>query len=190
LSLAISVRKEHPKPTEIMKTLIVFYSFSGNNKVLAGYLQKKSGADLQEIVELKHRTGFTILLDILFKRTPKIAPPNISWSQYDQVLFLAPIWAGRIASPLKAFLELAKDHLQQYSFISLCGTDSNKKIAAELTQLVQHPPTSVLELAVKNLLPQDMKNMIRYTSGYQVQAPDLTVFDRALEKVMPVFQPV
>jgi flavodoxin len=54
-----------------MKTLIAFYSFSGNNKLLAGYLQKKSGSDLQQMAELKHRTGFTIQLDILFKRTPK-----------------------------------------------------------------------------------------------------------------------
>jgi hypothetical protein len=52
------------------------------------------------------------------------------------VLFLDPIWAGRIASPLKAFLGLGKNHLQQYSFISLCGTGGNKKIAAGLTQLV------------------------------------------------------
>jgi flavodoxin len=171
-----------------MKTLIVFYSFSGNNKVLARYLQKKIGADLQEIVELKHRTGFTILLDLLFKRTPGIAPPNINWSQYDRVLLLAPIWAGRIASPLKAFLQRERKHIKSYSFISLCGTGGNMKIATELTQLVQQAPAAVLELTANQLLPPERKNKIRYTSGLQVQTQQLPVFDSALEKVVAVSQ--
>jgi flavodoxin len=173
-----------------MKTLIVFYSFSGNNKVLARYLQQKTGADLQEIVELKRRTGFSILLDVLFKRTPRIAPPNILWSQYDRVFLLAPIWAGRIASPLKAFLQLEKKHIKNYFFISLCGNSGNKKIATELTQLVHQAPTAVLELAVNELLPPEKKNKIRYTSGYRVQTDDLPFFDPALENVVPVSQAV
>jgi flavodoxin len=54
-----------------MSTLIVCYSFSGNNRVLARFLQVRLGADLQEIEEVKPRTGFAILLDVLFKRSPK-----------------------------------------------------------------------------------------------------------------------
>jgi flavodoxin len=173
-----------------MKTLIVYYSFSGNNRVLARYLQTRLGADLQEIEELKSRTGFTILLDVLFKRTPKITRAHISWHHYDQIIFTAPIWAGRIASPMQAFLKLEKYNITQYSFISLCGTGGNKKISSELTKLVQHAPTALLELCVNDLLPPEKKNKIRYTSGYKVQEQDLAVFDRAIDKFVQVFQPV
>jgi flavodoxin len=182
--------KDYENADRFMKTLIVYYSFSGNNRVLARYLQTKLGADLQKIEELKSRTGFTILLDILFKRTPKIAGSHINWHHYDRIIFTAPIWAGKIASPMQAFLKLEKDNITQYSFISLCGTGGNKKISSALTELVQHAPTAVLELRVNDLIPPEKKNKILYTSGYKVQEQDFAVFDRAIDKFLQVLQPV
>jgi flavodoxin len=167
-----------------MSTLIVCYSFSGNNRMLARFLRTRLGADLQEIEEVKPRTGFAILLDILFKRSPQIKKASIRWSQYDQVLFLAPIWNHRIASPLRAFLEQEKEHIGPYGFITLCGTGGNHKITAELTQLVGHPPEAVLELLVNDLLPPEKKNKIRYTSGYKVGQEELAFFEPALEKFL------
>ena len=171
-----------------MKTLVVYYSFSGNNRLLAQHLQKRLNADLQEIAEVKPRTGFTILLDVFFRRTPKIVASRINWPQYSRVILLAPIWAGRIASPLKAFLRLAKQHLPQYCFISLCGTGHNKNLKKELTQLTGQEPEFVLELSVNDLLPPEKKNKIKYTSGYKVQPADLKYFDAALEKQLPAFR--
>jgi hypothetical protein len=106
------------------------------------------------------------------------------------VLFLAPIWNHRIASPLRPFLQQEKDHIGQYSFISLCGTGGNHKITAELTQLTGHPPDAVLELLVNDLLPPEKKNKIRYTSGYQVQPSDLTFYEPVLEKFIREALPV
>lgn len=165
-----------------MKTLIVFYSFSSNNKVLARYLQDRLGADLHEIAERKARTGFAILLDVLFRRTPEIVQADLAWPQYEQVVLVAPIWNHRIASPLRSFLRQEKNNIGHYSFISLCGTGCNKKITAELTQLVGHEPEAVLELLVNDLLPPEKKNKIRYTSGYKVAQQDLAFFEPALEK--------
>ncbi|GEO07113.1 flavodoxin [Adhaeribacter aerolatus] len=171
-----------------MKTLIVYYSFSGNNRLLAQHLQKKLSTDLQEIAEQKSRNGFSILLDVLFRRTPKILEPAITWPQYSQLIFLAPIWAGRIASPLKAFIRLTKQHLPQYSFITLCGTGHNKNLRKELTQLTGKEPEFILELMVNDLLPPEKKNKIKYTSGYKVQPADLEYFDTSLDKHLPASQ--
>ncbi|KAA5539962.1 flavodoxin family protein [Adhaeribacter rhizoryzae] len=168
-----------------MKNLIVFYSFSGNNRLLAQHLQKMLDADLREIVEPSPRTGFRILLDVLFRRTPKIIAPVIDWQQYNHVFLIAPIWAGRIATPLKAFLRLSKQHLLHYSFISLCGSGHNKKLRKELTQLTGMEPEFILELLVNDLLPPEKKNKIKYTSGYKVQPTDLKFFDAALDKQLP-----
>jgi flavodoxin len=62
--------------TGIMKTLIIYYSFSGNNEVLAQELQKRLDCDLQKIVELKPRKSIDILFDLIFKRTSKIGKSN------------------------------------------------------------------------------------------------------------------
>ena len=55
-----------------MKTLIAYYSFTHNNEVLAKDLQKKLNCDIHKIEEPGKRTGFTILLDLIFNRNPEI----------------------------------------------------------------------------------------------------------------------
>jgi flavodoxin len=84
-----------------MQTLIIYYSFSGNNKFLAQALQKRLDCDLHTIVELKHRKSIDILFDLIFKRTPKIRKSNFDLRQYDRSILVAPIWAGKIATPLR-----------------------------------------------------------------------------------------
>ena len=173
-----------------MKTLIVSYSFSGNNRELARHLERRLAADWYEIVERKPRTGWTILLDVLFHRYPAIMPPNIPWAAYGRTILVAPIWNGRIASPLCSFLLLERRHLGSYSFITLCGGGGNKKVAAQLTRLVHHEPEAVLELPVNDLLPAEKKNKLRYTSGYKVGPDDLALFDPALDAIIKPALPV
>lgn len=122
-----------------MKTLIIYYSFSGNNEFLVQELQKRLGCDIQKIVELKKRTGFTILLDLIFKRNPKIRKSDFDLKQYDRFILAAPIWDGKIATPLKSFIEQEKDNFKEYSFITVCtGPEGqDKKITDELVQLIQ-----------------------------------------------------
>lgn len=55
-----------------MKTLIVYFSFSGNNELLAKDVAKDLEADLLQITEPKKRGIFRIMLDMLFNRFPKI----------------------------------------------------------------------------------------------------------------------
>lgn len=164
-----------------MKEAIVYYSFSGNNEALAKELKRRTGFDLEKITELKKRAGFSILLDIIFKRTPGILKPKLELSQYDKVILIAPIWAGRIATPMKAFIKLEKGQIQKYSFITLCGNGGNQKVSEELSQLFQKEPTSVLELKVNDLLPENEKNRIKYTSGYRVKAQDFQVFKKEID---------
>jgi flavodoxin len=118
-----------------MKTLVVFFSFSGNNKLLALEIQKLSGCDIYQIEEPEKRSGIRILFDVLFRRDPEIKRTEIQVSRYDHLILSAPIWAGRIANPLKTFLKVEKDKIREYSFITLCGAGGNKHLAEELTKV-------------------------------------------------------
>lgn len=46
-----------------MRILIIYFSFSGNNRLLAEHLAKRIGCDICPIVEKKRRTMVTIILD-------------------------------------------------------------------------------------------------------------------------------
>src|SRR5690242_18711852 len=103
-----------------MKTLIVSYSFSGNNDLLTTHLQQRLSADLFRLSEWNKRTRLTIFLDILFNRTPEIKEFYHAKDVYEHHILIGPVWGGRIASPLKTFLLKERSKIGRYSFVSVC----------------------------------------------------------------------
>lgn len=162
-----------------MKTLIVYYSFSGNNELLAKELQARMNCDMIEVHEVNNRNGLTVLLDILFNRTPTVIRPKVILSQYEHIVFLAPIWAGKIASPMRAFIRMEKQDIKTYSFISLCGDGGNKKIPAELSKITGKNPLVTYELRVADLLK--LKKKRTFTSSYHVTEADMEFFQGSVD---------
>lgn len=162
-----------------MKTLIVYYSYTQNNEVLANVLHEKLKCDILKIEEVRKRNGFTIVLDLLFNRTPWIKPRLYDIGSYDQYIFVAPVWAGKIASPMKTFLVEERFYISNYSFITICGGQpgQKEKLVTNLTKIVGHEPGVVHELWINNLLSENKKNTIKYTSGYKIQPDDMTKFN-------------
>ena len=162
-----------------MKTLVVYYSFTHNNEMLAKAIQKRLGCDILRIEEIKKRTGFTILLDLIFNRKPKIRTADLDISSFDQCIFVAPIWAGKIASPLKTFLRQEKYHINHYSFLTICGgyPGQKDKLLKNLTRILEQEPGRIGELWVNDLLPKEKRNTIKYTSGYRIDEDDLISLD-------------
>lgn len=103
---------------------------------------------------------------------------------FDLVILLAPVWAGKIAAPMRAFLEQEKYNIPKYSFITICGgaTGQNLKLKHELTKILDKEPFRLTELWVNDLLPEEKRNTIRYTSAYRVIPPDLAFFESKIEQ--------
>lgn len=152
--------------------------------MLAKELQTMVHGDLYQIREQKKRAGISIFLDVLFKRIPKIEKPDIAISQYDHVILVAPVWAGRLANPVKSFLMMEKDNIRDYSLISLCGNGGNKHLREELTSLSGKRPSSIMELPVNDLLPVMQKDKVKYTSGHRITRQDLDTFKPSIEKFL------
>lgn len=163
-----------------MNTLVAYYSYTRNNEVLAQELQRRTGGDLYRIEEEKKRTGFTILVDLALNRKPRVSSPVVPLDHYDQVIFLAPIWASKIATPLKAFLLNEKNKITRYAFLTLCGGGLERqkgKIEKQLTSIVGHAPVAVEELWVNDILPEEQKNIAKYATSFRLQQKDLEAYD-------------
>lgn len=166
-----------------MKAIIVYYSHSSNNEALAREMKIRLGCDLLRIEEIKPRNGFTILLDLIFRRDAKIYNPDVMLDDYNMVVFVAPIWDAKIATPLKTFIKMEKGHLKNYAFITMCSgrEGQHQKITDQLTQLTQKKPLIVTELKVNDLLPQDEKDKITYTTPYRIKPPDWHYFKKDIQ---------
>lgn len=147
-----------------MKTLVVYYSLTKNNELLAKELQQRLSCDILQIREQRRRNKFILLLDLLFKREPKLVSHGFEVSAYDQLIFVAPIWAGKIASPLRSFLEYERSNIKRYSFITVCGgaEGQKEKIMDELTGVVKRRPVAVTELWISKLLEARGEGVIEY----------------------------
>lgn len=157
-----------------MKTIIVYYSHSGNNKVLAQALQARLSCEVISITEVSKRSWFARMVDLVFNRMPAICYDAPELERYDLVICAAPIWVGKIASPLMSFLRKERDHIKTFTFITLCGgvSGQKEKIEEQLQALVGKGPKCVSELWISSLL-----NGKQSASGYRVQPSDLVFFE-------------
>lgn len=106
--------------------------------------------------------------------------------QYDRLILIAPIWAGKIATPLRSFIELEKDNFLEYSFITVCtGPDGqDKKITDELVRLVQKEPKTVMQLKINDLLPPERKDQVKYATPYRINQRVLLAFETEIEQFL------
>ena len=167
-----------------MKTLIVYYSFTESNEVLALHLQKRVGCEILKIEELKRRTLLTILLDLLLKRNPAIKTRPCSVHDYDHLILIAPIWGAKVASPLKSFILRERANIKRYSFLTFCGgvTGQKEKIERQLTNLSGKDPVNVTELWISDLpMTKEKRASIKWNEGYRMSGDDMKYFESKIE---------
>ncbi len=162
-----------------MKKLIVYFSFTNNNKLLSEHLTAYLDADIFRITEPHKRTDILILMDILFNQTPKINPLAIDWSKYDHTILIAPIYDYAIAHPMKTFIQQEKDNIGNYSFLTLCiGREGQKqKIINQLKIWLGRKPETVEEFLINDLVSPEQIEKIRYGSHYTIKEEEMKTFE-------------
>ena len=91
-------------------TLILFYTRTGSNKVIAEYIQSQiKDATLAEIKTADDRGGIfgfiTCSFDQWFDRDAEISELSITVDDYDTVIICAPIWMQNLSSPARTFIK-------------------------------------------------------------------------------------
>jgi hypothetical protein len=173
-----------------MKTLIVYYSFTQNNAALARMIQKRLDCEMLKIETLRRRSAFSIFLDAAFGRKPAILKHNLVMENYGQIVFVGPIWLGKIAGPLKTFLREEKNNIKHYSFISVCGglTGQKEKIEDELTSIVGSRPRRVCELWVSEIVSEKVTKNAKNVSAYRIRSSELEKFKTKIDEFCDVVE--
>lgn len=144
-----------------MKTKVISYSYTGNNESLAASFAKAIGAEHVHITEPKKRTTGMIIKEHLFNRDAKINLSKDEISEDVFVIFFAPFWFGKIATPARSYFKQLKDISFNYGFISLCvGSDDpefNNKLKNALSNMIGRDPEFVIIKKLADLFPPDPK---------------------------------
>jgi flavodoxin len=124
-----------------MRSLVVYYSRSGNTRFVAEKISQEIGADTEEIIDKKKRKGLLGFIlsgyDATRGRVTKIAEMERSPKDYDLVVVGTPMWNKRITPAVRTYL---RDH-----------NFSGKQVALFCTNLGSQPERVFKTL--KELMP-------------------------------------
>ncbi len=93
-----------------MKSIIIFYSFSGNTKKVAGilseYLGQKGEVEIIELKGLDESDKFFAQVARAFRhKRATLSPVNFDLSEFDLICFGTPVWAFGPAPAINTYLD-------------------------------------------------------------------------------------
>jgi len=109
-----------------MKTLVVYYSRSGNNRFLAEKLAKDISGDIQELHPWINAFALLAIASLTHcSFGNKKIKTNIQ--EYDAVIMCGPIWMGQLISPLRDFMRKSRKQIKKLYFVTCCGGGEDTK---------------------------------------------------------------
>lgn len=135
-----------------MKTLVVFYSRTGNTRRVGEAVARALGADMEEIFDKKKRSGFFGFLfggrDSLLKNKAAIEPSREKASDYDLVVLGTPVWANNMTPAMRTYLSEFSAGAGPVAFFLTTGGSGINSTFAEMERLAGKAPLA--KLAVKH----------------------------------------
>ena len=142
--------------------LVVYYSRTGATRKAAEYITKKLGADMEEIIDMKKRSGIFCFLiggrDALKRKETKINEIKKDPSKYDLVIVGSPLWAGNMAPAIRTYLNKYKTDIKSVAFFATLGGSNPGKIFEEAKSLLDKEFISLMWICTKELKDDSVFN--------------------------------
>lgn len=157
-----------------MKSLVISYSYTGNNALLAKGIAEKTESDYLAIQEIKKRRLITIVLDVIFNRTPKIHQLQKKVENYDFIIYVAPIWFGKIATPFRQIFKHQKNNPINYAFVSISAGANGifPTVGKELQKYLSKKPKVLIHHLISDLVPNDQRANRKLLDSYKLGQED------------------
>jgi flavodoxin len=138
-----------------LKTLIVFFSLTGNTRKIAQAISDELNGTLEEIQDTRNRNGIAgyllSIMEALFKKRSKIQEVKHDPSAYDLVIIGTPVWAFNISSPVRTYLEQKKNSINAAAFFVTCTASGGKKVLQDMTNLYGKKASALLEIKEEDI---------------------------------------
>jgi len=132
-----------------MKTLVIYYTRTGNAKFIAETIAAELGADIEEVIDLKSLQGKLAFIsagrDAMRGKETEIAQTKRTPTDYDLIIIGQPVWAGSPTPAIRTYMN--KNDLSGRK-VALFFSDSNLGQAIEKTKALMPNSTFVGELAL------------------------------------------
>ncbi len=135
-----------------MKTLVVYYSKSGNTRRVAEEIAKALGGETEEIIETgAKRSGILGFLlagrGAIMREKSAIEAPKKRPADYDLIFVGSPVWGWNLVPAVRSYLGAVDLREKPVAFFCTMGSNGEKKTFESMRELV--PNSGALgELAI------------------------------------------
>ena len=124
-----------------MKTLVLYYSKTGNTKLIAETIAEETKADILEIQrekDVKSEGGFWLYFtggfQSMTKRKDKVKPFDKNLQEYDLIFLGSPVWAWRINPAIRSLFNDVQFSDKKFSLFCCCSGKGNGLKVCEATK--------------------------------------------------------
>jgi len=133
-----------------MKSVVLYYSYTGHTKKAAEKMARTNGADLVEIQTQKKKSKFvTFLVDCpraMMRKASPLKPIAQDLQAYDLITIASPVWASYPTPAFNSIVKLLpKGKNVQLIFVSGGGSGATKRSEHGTRELVRHAGCKVVD---------------------------------------------
>ena len=133
-----------------MKTIFIYYSYSGNGDVVADFLKGKD-IDIRKVesnYKLSNILFFQMMkggFDAARKKKPKLINYDNNIEEYDHIIIGTPIWNSRLAPACNSILDKTDLSNKKITFILYSGSGEAKNACKRLKNSYQNSNIIILK---------------------------------------------
>jgi len=136
------------KEEKKMKTLVVFYSRTGNTELVAKTVAQVLNADLRRVEEVKERKGIFTLVAGCFKaiknKSSDIKPVDFNLGNYDLIFLGSPVWASKTTPAINTFISKADFKNKNVVVFFTLGGTNYKGAVKDMTEKIEKKEGKVI----------------------------------------------
>ena len=143
-----------------MKTLVIYYSRSGNTRMVARRIADALGGEIEELTDQVDRKGIVGYLrsgrEAFLGRRAKLNPIAADLSSFDLVVIGTPVWNASLSSPIRTFLQDHAAALPRVAFFCTLGGRGRDRVLRQMEQICGKAPLATLGVTEKMLNHEEL----------------------------------
>ena len=131
-----------------MKSIVVFYTRTGNTKKVAESIMSQLQAESEELVDKKKRSGILGWLrsgwDSFRENLTDLKPIQHDPEEYELVIVGTPNWARNMTPAVRTYLVEHKDEIPKVAFFCTQGGKGGEGLIESLGEICEKDPVATL----------------------------------------------
>jgi len=128
---------------------VIFYSRTGNTRIVAEVISEVLNLQLQEIKDLKDRSGFFGfvggMIDVRKNPITTISPETVNLGGHDVLFIGSPIWGMKLAPAITTFLEGTEFSGKKVILFTTTSSRMKQSAFDEYSKLIQKKGGTVID---------------------------------------------